>query len=167
MVPSNPGFPSCPCHISVTSSAHQSGSGCAVHFRTPPDEDFHPFTLNRVDLRYRSSRFNVAQQRRFLSTGGDWIGSKGCCRTLAPVVAAPARFLRHAASAVCKGLAALCVGFPPKRWMAALAHCHPFFGGFVGASSLRFKSAFAGFCSIHTFALIEYSNLCWCFLGTS
>lgn len=113
MVPSNPGFPSCPCHISVTSSAHQSGSGCAVHFRTPPDEDFHRFTLNRVDLRYRSSRFNVAQQRRFLSTGGDWIGSKGCCRTLAPVVAAPARFLRHAASAVCPRLAIGNVGFPP------------------------------------------------------
>ncbi len=68
-VPGPPGFPSDPCAISDASAAHTRGFRHAVEFRTSRKADSHRFTINRVGLRYRSSRFRVAQRQALM----DWV----------------------------------------------------------------------------------------------
>jgi len=70
-------------------------------FRTPPSADLHRFTLDRVCLHYCSSRVRVAQHAFSICLSG----SKQNCRSVAPVVAAPAILRRHAASAIYSDLA--------------------------------------------------------------
>ncbi len=54
-----------------------------------------------------------------------WIGSKEGCPLPAPVVAAPARITRHAASAVCSRLAISNAGFPPWRFSSLASARYP------------------------------------------
>ncbi len=109
-MPSSPGFPSCPCAISGASSAHLPSPGNAVRFRTPPGTDLHRFVVNRVDARYRASRVRVAQLLD-LTAARSRSGSKGGCRLLAPISAAPTTIKRYAAKAVYEELAILRASF--------------------------------------------------------
>lgn len=109
MVPSSPGFPSCPCRISATSSAHLPSPGNAVRIPNAPRCGFSPLrckqglrALPRLPFPCRPTSRPDAKSR---------IGSKGGCRPLAPISAAPAPIKRHAAKAVYEGLAPLRVSF--------------------------------------------------------
>src|SRR5690606_13091769 len=55
--------------ISDASAADTRGFRHAVEFRTSRKADSHRFTINRVGLRYRSSRFRVAQRQALM----DWV----------------------------------------------------------------------------------------------
>lgn len=69
MVPSNPGFPSCSCRISTTSSAYLPSPRHSRSYSSYPTGGLvTALHVNRVYLRYRSSRFRVAQQHFF-----DWV----------------------------------------------------------------------------------------------
>ena len=144
-VPVHPAFASAPCAISDASAAYVCGFRRAVHFRTPQNVDLHHFGIDRV------SYVAIAPVSVSPNTGGipavwDWVEIR-----LSPYSALRSR--TNQISPVCsysslQSAGGRLRGVSPETMDGSVGALSSVWR-FGSASSLRFKSAFAGFFGIH------------------